>query len=173
MIEYGTELRDLLGEQVSGARWINALAALFKNANLYFGHGTTNAEDEAAWLVADTGGIDYADPSWQAQFAALVARPLTEAEQKRIIALAERRVQSRQPLAYLLNRAWFYGQSYFVDERVLVPRSPIGALIDSGLEPWLSAAAVSRVLDLCTGSGCLAINAAHRFPDAEDGSAHV
>ncbi len=166
MTDGATELRDLLGKSVSGAHWINTLAESFSNAGLYFGHGTTNAADEAAWLVADTGGIDYDDVNWQAQFATLLERSLTEAEQERVIALAERRICSRQPLAYLLNRAWFYGRSYFVDERVLVPRSPIGALIDAGFEPWLDATSVSRVLDLCTGSGCLAINAAHRFPDA-------
>lgn len=119
-------------------------------ADLHYGHGTDNPHDEAAWLVLRGLGLPFdADLD---QPAADVAR---------IDTLAERRVKERIPLAYLLKEAWLAGQPFYVDERVIVPRSHIAELL-----PKLSRRPARRILDLCTGSGCLAILAARAFPAA-------
>jgi ribosomal protein L3 glutamine methyltransferase len=89
------------------------------------------------------------------------------AERERICELIERRCKERVPMAYLINEAWFAGIPFFVDERVLVPRSPIAELIENGFTPWLVGDEVSNILDMCTGSGCIGIACAMTFPDAE------
>jgi len=136
------------------------VTARFRNARLYFGHGTDSALDEAAWLVGASLGIDPSDLD-----AHLGKRP-RPAEQERIRSLTEARIGTRKPLAYLLNEAWFAGQKFYVDERVIVPRSLTGELILEHFEPWVDAKRVSRILDLCTGSGCMAIACAQAFPRA-------
>ena len=123
-------------------------------AGLCFGHGTDNAHDEAAWLVLRGLGLPFdADPG----------RSATEEEASRVERLAARRIDERIPLAYLLKEAWLAGQSFYVDERVIVPRSHIAELLDPKI---LGGRQPRRVLDLCTGSGCLAILAARAFPSA-------
>jgi ribosomal protein L3 glutamine methyltransferase len=132
----------------------------FAKARLYFGHGTDNARDEAAWLVIATLHIPYDGLDAQAE------RLLNAAEQQAVRKLVEARIGTRKPLAYLLHEAWFAGLKFYVDERVLVPRSLIGDFIRERFQPWIDPARVRRILDLCTGCGCIAIAAALAFPQA-------
>lgn len=144
-------IRDLLRFAVSR----------FNAAGLSFGHGCDNAYDEAAYLILHTLHlpIDRLEPFLDAR--------LTEAERHAVLALIERRVGERVPTAYLTREAWLAGHPFYVDERVIVPRSFIAELLEDGLSPWIEAAGqVEHVLDLCTGSGCLAILAAIAFPHA-------
>ncbi|MEJ2602637.1 MAG: 50S ribosomal protein L3 N(5)-glutamine methyltransferase [Gammaproteobacteria bacterium] len=139
---------------------IRHVASRLEAARLYFGHGTDNALDEAAWLVFSVAGLDHADAD------AAYARQLDEACRRRIAEIATRRIAERRPLAYLLQEAWFAGRPYFVDERVLVPRSPLAEPILERFVPWVDPARVRRILDLGTGSGCIACALAHAFPEA-------
>lgn len=132
----------------------------FNQAGLYFGHGTENAWDEAAALIMHSLHLPH-DISAQV----LDAR-LTAAERSKLLELIDLRVTKRIPLAYLTHEAWFCGLSFYVDERVLVPRSPIAELIAKQFQPWVNPERIHRILDLCTGSGCIAIAMAHAFPDA-------
>ncbi|NKN32220.1 50S ribosomal protein L3 N(5)-glutamine methyltransferase [Marichromatium bheemlicum] len=136
-------------------------ASRFKAAGLFFGHGTDNALDEAAELVLGALDLDHSLP------AAFHTSRLTLAEREHIAALIEQRVAERVPVAYLTGRAWFAGFEFGVDRQVLVPRSPIAELLEVGFDPWIDPSEVSRVLDLCTGSGCIGIAAALYLPDAE------
>lgn len=136
-------------------------ASQFNEAGLYFGHGTDNAFDEAIRLVLHALhlpaelSVDYLD-----------AR-LTPVEQERILDLFQARISRRVPAAYLTREATFAGLDFYVNEQVLVPRSPIAELIEAAFEPWVEALTVSRVLDLCTGSGCIAIGCAYAFTEAD------
>ncbi len=134
-------------------------ASQFSQAGLFFGHGTTTALDDAAAIVLHTLCLPY-----QLSGTYLDSR-LTKIEQEKIVALFKRRIEERIPAAYLTREAVFAGLSFYVDERVLIPRSPIAELIQEGFSPWLEDA--STVLDLCTGSACIAIACAFAFPDAE------
>lgn len=132
----------------------------FRRAKLHFGHGTDNALDEAAWLVGSALGL--APQALEAHLDDV----LSGEQQKRVHALAEARIATRKPLAYLLNEAWFAGLRFYVDERVIVPRSLTGEFILERFAPWIRPERVKRALDLCTGSGCIAIALAHAFPQA-------
>ena len=135
-------------------------ASQFSANGLFYGHGSDNAWDEAVQLILPSLHLPLnigADVS-QAK--------LTKSEREALVALVIRRIVERVPTAYLINRAWFAGLEFFVDERVLVPRSPFAELILQGFSPWLTQQP-KRVLDLCTGSACIAIACAHAFPDAE------
>jgi ribosomal protein L3 glutamine methyltransferase len=128
-------------------------------AKLHYGHGTDNPRDEAAFLVLRGLGLP---------FDADLDQP---ADPSRVEGLVRRRIRERTPVAYLLNEAWLSGVPFYVDRRVIIPRSHIAELLPAGLAPWL-ARPPARILDLCTGSGCLAILAARAFPlalvDASD-----
>lgn len=144
-------LRDLLRYAVSR----------FREAGIVFGHGTTNALDEAAFLLlwGLNLPIDQLDPFVDAR--------LTRPEREKLLGLIEARITTRKPAAYLTGEAWIGGHRFTVDERVIVPRSYIGELLTGeGLAVLDSSAPVDRILDLCTGSGCLAILAALAFPEA-------
>ncbi len=134
-------------------------ASRFNAAGLTFGHSHDNALDEATALVLHTLHLppDLGPAYGQAR--------LLPEEKQAILALIERRVVERVPVAYLTGEAWFAGLSFKSDTRALVPRSPIAELIVSGFEPWLGGRDVHRALDLCTGSGCIAIAMGHYNPD--------
>ena len=140
---------------------ILAAQAYLEEAGVWFGHGTDNALDEAAWLVSHALGLapDFAEE--------ILLKPLSETEKASISELLQRRVEERLPAAYLTGKAWFAGLPFYVDERVLVPRSPIAELIANEFRPWLESERVERVLDLCTGSGCIAIATAFALPQAQ------
>jgi ribosomal protein L3 glutamine methyltransferase len=139
----------------------------FAQARLYFGHGTDNARDEAAWLVASVLDLPFE------ALDANAGRVLTTSEADKLRAVTEARIATRKPLAYLLHEAWFAGQKFYVDERVIVPRSLIGEFLPTQFRPWIDPTRVMRILDLCTGSGCIAIAAALAFPDAQVDAADV
>ena len=147
-------------EELSVEALIRRIALEFEAADLSYGHGTDSPIDEAAWLVFARLGLSHADP--ETAYARLVdGRDLTELE-----ALVRRRIDERVPLAYLINQAWFAGLEFFVDERVLVPRSPFAELIQDQFAPWVDAASLKRIADLGTGSACIAIALAKAFPNA-------
>lgn len=147
-------------EQPTVAQLIQEVAARFEAAGLTYGHGTDNALDEAAWLVFAV--LELTHDNAQAAYAMTVPA----AAAKRVGELADRRIAERIPMAYLLNQAWFAGLEFYVDERVLVPRSPIAELIAARFAPWLAENSVSAAADLGTGSGCIAIALALAFPRA-------
>ena len=133
----------------------------FAASPLYFGHGTDNVWDEAVQLVLRSVHLPLEN-----NHIFLDAR-LTRSERDVILNRIDRRINERVPIAYLLGEGWFMGMPFNVDERVLVPRSPLGELLENGLQPWLGDTHVQRVLDLCTGSGCIGIGAATVFDEAE------
>jgi ribosomal protein L3 glutamine methyltransferase len=131
----------------------------FRTAGLHFGHGTANARDEAAWLVGHVLELHPGEVHLHR------SEPVADRSIARIRRLAARRMRERIPLAYLLREAWLGGRTFYVDRRVIVPRSYISELLRDRLRPWLRRP-VRRMLDLCTGSGCLAILGALAFPKA-------
>ena len=136
---------------------IKKTAGQFKAARLHYGHGTANARDEAAFLVLR---------ALRLPFEVSLTRNVTPAGHKKIESLIRMRIEQRIPAAYLLHEAWLDEHSFYVDRRVIIPRSHIAELLRERLKPWLRHP-VRRVLDLCTGSGCLAVLAAQRFARAE------
>lgn len=145
-------LRDLMRFAVSR----------FNEANLFFGHGTDNAWDEAAYLLLHTLHLplDRLDPFMEAR--------LTATERAAVLDTIRRRINERVPASYLTHEAWLGERRFYVDQRVIVPRSHIAELLEDQLSPWIEDPwAVRRALDLCTGSGCLAILAAIAFPEAQ------
>ena len=134
-------------------------ASRFNAAGLTFGHSYDNAIDEATQLVLHALHMPHDLSPVYAQSR------LTADEKAEILELFRRRIEDRTPAAYLTGEAWFAGLSFKSDPRALVPRSPIAELIESGFEPWLGGREVNRALDICTGSGCIAIAMAHYNPD--------
>jgi len=154
------ELTSREERTVTVEQLIRKIADRFAEADLSFGHGTDSPIDEAAWLVFAHLGLSH-DDAPVAYSKRIDAERISE-----IDALAERRIREHVPVAYLVNEAWFAGLPFYIDERVLIPRSPIAELIHGGFEPWLRTDAVSSIADLGTGSGCIAIALAKAFPDA-------
>ncbi len=142
------------------ADWIRWAERHLKRAKLYFGHGTETALDEAAWLVGHAAGLA------PAELEAHLNDAPAPAQLEKIRSLVERRITTRKPLAYLLQEAWFADLKFYVDERVLVPRSLTGEYILERFQPWIAPEKVQHALDLCTGSGCIAVALAHAFPQA-------
>ncbi|MEX1033564.1 MAG: 50S ribosomal protein L3 N(5)-glutamine methyltransferase [Cellvibrionaceae bacterium] len=138
---------------------LSAAEGNFNRAALYFGHGTDNAWDEAVLLALHGLGLPWADD------AGILERRLSSEELANIVALFERRISERLPAAYLVGKAFFAGLEFRVTPEVLIPRSPIAELIDNAYTPWLPREP-ARVLDLCTGCGCIGIATAMIFPGA-------
>jgi ribosomal protein L3 glutamine methyltransferase len=141
--------------------WLRFAVSRFNSAQLSFGHGSPGAYDEAAYLVLHTLHLplDRLEPFLDAH--------LLKAERRAVYEILRRRVEQRMPAAYLTNEAWLGDFRFFVDQRVIVPRSYFAELLEEGLAPWIpDAEALGTALDLCTGSGCLAILMAHAFPNA-------
>jgi ribosomal protein L3 glutamine methyltransferase len=137
---------------------IENAARQLDEAEVYFGHGTDNAWDEAVWLILHSLGFsvdEEADPNLE----------ISASQQRAIDALLTKRIESRKPAAYLTGTAWFAGLPFHTAEGVIVPRSHIGGFLLENGRPWLKADSVKRVLDLCTGSACIAIAASMAFPD--------
>ena len=132
----------------------------FCRHELSFGHGFATALDEARYLTLHTLSLP---PDWPDSYLDSV---LTTLEREAVIDRLRERVTTRQPAAYLTRESWFCGLKFYVDERVLVPRSPIAELISAHFEPWVDSGRVHKILDLCTGSGCIAIASQYMFEDA-------
>jgi ribosomal protein L3 glutamine methyltransferase len=143
-------IRDML-------RWA---ISRFNESGLYYGHGTDSALDEALTLILRGLHLPHdVNPE-------LLKANITSAERAHLQKLIERRIQERIPVPYLIHEAWFAGMAFYVDERVLVPRSPIAELIEHEFQPWVDLEKIDTILDLCTGSGCIAIACAKAFPHA-------
>ncbi|MBT8441823.1 MAG: 50S ribosomal protein L3 N(5)-glutamine methyltransferase [Gammaproteobacteria bacterium] len=154
-----------MGNTTNQPQTIGALieygAAELERAGVFFGHGTDNAIDEAASLVYCVAGLDH-DAAGPPPYDESV----DPAVRARVLKLLETRIADRVPMPYLLHEAWFAGLRFYVDERVLIPRSPFAELIGWHFEPWLDPARIRRILEIGTGSGCIAIACALAFPDA-------
>lgn len=131
----------------------------FTSNDVYYGHGTDNPWDEAVMLVLYVLELPAENDR------SLLAQQLTPEQEQQLVGLAKRRVAERIPVPYLTNEAWFAGQKYFVTKDVLIPRSPLAETIADHFQPWLGKTVPQRILDLCTGSGCLAIFCAEQFPE--------
>jgi len=154
-------MNQLLDELLMVRDWLRYAVSRFTEARLFFGHGCDNAFDEAAWLILHALHLphDRLDPFLDAR--------LTHSERLAVHHLLQQRIAKRLPTAYLTNEAWLGDFRFYVDQRVIIPRSYFAELLEDGLAPWIEAPEqVHEALDLCTGSGCLAILMAHAFPQA-------
>ncbi|HET9843563.1 MAG TPA: 50S ribosomal protein L3 N(5)-glutamine methyltransferase [Gammaproteobacteria bacterium] len=161
MKNYPMDSKEATQELVTIRDFIRWAVSHFNQANLVFGHGTDNAWDEAVHLVLSS--LRLAPGSDQNVLEA----KLTHTERKQIVINIERRVKERIPVPYLIQEAWFAGLNFYVDERVIIPRSPIAELIEEEFSPWVESENVHHILDLCTGSGCIAISTALAIPHAQ------
>lgn len=152
--------QDIVGLQTI-TDFIRWGASRFVEANLTFGHGLSSPLDESAYLVLRTLHlpVDTPDAYW--------ASSLTEKEIEALKVVIHRRVEEQIPAAYITNEGWFAGLQFYVDERVLVPRSPIAELVEKEFSPWVVPDEVENILDLCTGSGCIGIACAYAFQNAQ------
>jgi ribosomal protein L3 glutamine methyltransferase len=150
-----------LDEIVTVEDFLNWASDYFSQNNVYFGHGTDNPWDEAVMLVLHVLRLPAENDR------SILWQKLTPEQRQSLIELAVRRVNDRMPVPYLTNEAWFGGERYYVNSDVLIPRSPLAETIRNDFQPWLGDLEPRRILDLCTGSGSLAICCAKQFPDAE------
>lgn len=151
-----------IDELITLRDWLRWTMSRFTEADLFFGHGTNNAWDEAIWLLLATLKLpqDKLEPFLDAR--------LTRTERLAVWNALQQRITRRLPVAYIAQEAWLGSFRFYVDERVIVPRSYFAELLEEGLAPWVAGPeSVGSVLDLCTGSGCLAILMAHVFPNAQ------
>ena len=156
------EMNEIIDELITVRDWLRWTVSRFNASELFFGHGTDNAWDEAIWMLLSALELprDRLEPL-------LDARVLTS-ERRRLFELVERRVEQRVPMAYLLHEAWLGPLQFYVDNRTIVPRSYFIELLEDSFSPWVEDAdAVGSALDMCTGSGCLAILLAQVFPQAQ------
>ncbi len=153
-------MTDTTLELVTVRDFIRWAISCFNEAGLFYGHGTDNALDEALALILHTLHLPHdINPT-------LLDGRLIQAEKEKITQIIQRRVKERLPAPYLTHEAWFANLPFYVDERVLIPRSPIAELIEAQFQPWIDPDSVNTILDLCTGSACIAIACAKAFPDA-------
>jgi ribosomal protein L3 glutamine methyltransferase len=152
---------DAVAELLTIHDWLRFAVSQFNAADIYFGHGTDNPWDEAGVLMAHTLHFTHLTEP------ALLQTRLTRTERRQFVELLQTRIEQRVPAAYLTQHAFFAGLPFYVDERVLVPRSPIAELIVQQFGAWFAVNPPQRILDLCTGSGCIAIACAHYMPAAE------
>jgi ribosomal protein L3 glutamine methyltransferase len=150
----------LTAELTTVADFLRWMTTRLSRADVYFGHGTDNAWDEAAALLCGRLGVAAEKLEY------VLAARLTESERNELVRLLERRIVHRVPVPYLVGEAWFAGRRYLIEPDVLIPRSPIAELINAQFAPWL-ARLPDRILDLGAGSGCIGIACAHAFPNAE------
>lgn len=153
-------VNEVIDEMVTLQDMLRWAVSRFNAANLFYGHGTDNSWDEAVQLILPTLYLPIDIPS------SLQNSRLLRSERQRIVERVVKRINERTPVAYLTNKAYFCDLEFYVDERVLIPRSPISELIQNHFTPML-AHEPSRIMDLCTGSGCIGIACAFAFPDAE------
>lgn len=155
-------INSALDELITLRDWLRWAITRFEEAGLFYGHGTDNAWDEAAWLILATLKLprDRLEPFLDAR--------LTHSERLVLLDRLQQRITRHVPVAYLTQEAWLGPLRFYVDERVIVPRSYFAELLEDGFAPWVEDPdTLTRALDLCTGSGCLAIVMAHVFPHAE------
>jgi ribosomal protein L3 glutamine methyltransferase len=132
----------------------------FNKHDLFYGHGTVDALGDAQYLIFSYLNLPFSDSDLY------LDAKLTEKELEHLQGFIRTRCKDQVPVAYLTEKAWFCGLEFFVDERVLIPRSPIGELIDQQFSPWIGSLAPEKICDMCTGSACIAIALAYAFPDA-------
>jgi ribosomal protein L3 glutamine methyltransferase len=142
--------------------WLRFTVSQFEESGIFFGHGADNSYDEAVWLILSALHLPHDTLD---NFLDAV---ITESERKHLVNLIEQRITKRTPTAYLLREAWLRGYKFYVDERVIVPRSFIAELLEDGFQPWVEyPELVTTAVDICTGSGCLGVLLADAFPDAQ------
>lgn len=142
--------------------WLRFTVSQFEESGIFFGHGADNSYDEAVWLILSALHLPHDTLD---NFLDAV---ITESERKHLVNLIEQRITNRTPTAYLLREAWLRGYKFYVDERVIVPRSFIAELLEDGFQPWVEyPELVTTAVDICTGSGCLGVLLADAFPDAQ------
>lgn len=157
----------MTGNEETVADWVERVTRAFEAAGLHYGHGTATARDEAAWLVLHAVGapLDGSFNGWGQSVGAGAAETIR--------CLTQKRCSGRQPLAYLIGTARFAGLEFEVGPEVLIPRSPIAELILDGFRPWARPDRLGRMLDMCTGSGCIAVAAAHHLPGLQVDAADI
>lgn len=140
---------------------INQTCEAFEASDLFYGHGSDNAWDEAVFLVLHCAGLPLTSDD------SVLNLELDDKQTAQVKAMTKSRIQSRKPLPYLMGKAFFAGMEFDIDERVIIPRSPMAELIANNFEPWCNMNEVTRVLDLCCGSACIGIAMAHHFPNVK------
>lgn len=154
-----TNLTPTLASANTVRQLVEATTLLFEQADLFYGHGTDNAHDEAVYLIFSILELAFDAPEEAVDVV------LSEQQCLKAQAIIQQRIETRQPAAYLLGEAWFCGLPFYVNENVLVPRSPFAELIYDNFQPWVTQEP-KQILDIGTGSGCIAIACAMQFPDA-------
>ena len=155
------DINDVCNELSTMIDFMRWGATQFVNAGLSYSHGMSSPIDESVYLVLRSLQlpVDTPDVYWKSK--------LVKAEKKIVLANLLKRIDKRIPSAYITQEGWFAGLQFYIDERVLVPRSPIAEMVESQFTPWVNPDEVESVLDLCTGSGCIGISCAYAFPQAE------